>query len=122
MKRALAVLAVTGLILGSGVEAFAASGGGGSGGEGGRRTPEAKAQVKACLKQARTDHRGDRPAVREAVKACLAEAGITRAEPTPEQRERRHRARECRREVREAHPDAPREQLRDLVKECRTAD
>jgi len=46
MKRALAVLAVTGLILGSGAAAFAASGGGGSGGEGGRRTPEAKAQVK----------------------------------------------------------------------------
>jgi uncharacterized membrane protein len=36
-----------------------------------------RAALKTCVKAARTDHKGDRPAVRVAVRACLATAGIT---------------------------------------------
>lgn len=40
-----------------------------------------KAALKACVKAARTDHQGDRPAAKEAVKACLTQAGITLPAP-----------------------------------------
>lgn len=40
-----------------------------------------KAALKECVKAARADHKGDRPAVKEAVKACLTQAGITLPAP-----------------------------------------
>src|SRR5919202_26585 len=39
-------------------------------------TDEQKAQAKACIQQARADHPGDRPAIREQVKSCLQQHGI----------------------------------------------
>ena len=40
-------------------------------------TPEKKAALEDCVKAARQAHHGDRPALREAVKSCLSQAGIT---------------------------------------------
>ena len=42
--------------------------------------PEKKAALEDCVKGAREAHKGDRPALREAVKSCLSQAGITVAQ------------------------------------------
>ncbi|MGI9032112.1 MAG: hypothetical protein ACR2HY_00185 [Acidimicrobiales bacterium] len=48
-----------------------------------RLNPEQREALKACAEAARADHKGDRAGRREAVKACLADAGITRPTPAP---------------------------------------
>lgn len=68
MKRTVAVLAVAAVVLGGGTAAFAAGGG--------RPDPDTRAAAKECIRKARADHAGDRPAVRAAVKACLEQAGV----------------------------------------------
>jgi hypothetical protein len=68
MRRTLAILAVAGLVIGGGAAAFAATTGGGATGD--------RAQAKACVQQARDAHKDDKAARREAVKACLQQAGV----------------------------------------------
>ena len=62
--------------------------------------------AKACLsvaRQAAPD--ADRAALRDAVKACLDEAGIEARTPTPEQQARREAVRSCVQAAKAAHPD-----------------
>lgn len=74
MKRTLAILTVAGLVLGGGAAAFAATTGGGPGSV---PVPRARRQeAKACIRQARADHQGDRAAIRAAAKECLQRAGV----------------------------------------------
>ena len=153
MRRVLAVLVGAGIALGGGAAAWAQT----TGQDGTRREA-----ARACLSQAReaTPDAG-RAALREAVKACLAEAGIEGRTLSPEQQAKREAvkacvdaaragnpddktaaraaartcleeagitprrirarlagARECLGEVRAAHPDASRSEVRDLVNEC----
>ncbi len=167
MKRTLAVLAVSGLVIGAGATAYAVTIGG---------DPAARLQTKACVKRARADHASDdsaqraavaacltdagmtplgvgrvpkaireqikalpddkkaalvdcvkkahdanssnRMAFRDAAKACLGQAGITVPTPTPEDLARRQRAKDCMAQARRDHPDAPRAELGDAVKQC----
>jgi Spy/CpxP family protein refolding chaperone len=81
-------------------------------------TPEQRTALKDCVRQAHEAHEGDKPAFRDAAKACLAQAGITLPAPTPEQQARRQKLEDCRKQVRTDHPDASRQDLRDLVKQC----
>lgn len=153
MRRVLAVLVGTGIAVGGGAAAWAQT----TGPDGTKREA-----ARACLSQAReaTPDAG-KPALREAVKACLAEAGIEGRTLTPEQQAKRDAvkacvdaaraqnpddktaaraaakacleqagvtpgrirakvagARECLNEVRTAHPNASKSELRPLVKEC----
>lgn len=106
MKRALALLVGAGIAVGGGTAAWA--------GTTGASGPKREA-AKACVATARQEvPDGDKAALRDAVRACLEEAGIKR----PRLRARRHQIRECVAEAREANPDAGREELRPLVKEC----
>ena len=85
--------------------------------EGRTLTPEQQAKrdaVKACVDAARADHPNDKPAVRAAAKACFEQAGVTPGRI----RAKLAGARECVHEVRAAHPDASKSELRPLVKEC----
>lgn len=68
MKRTLAFLAIAGLVIGAGAAAYAATVGG---------DPAARAQAKACVDKARTDHATDDSAKHAAVAACLKDAGVT---------------------------------------------
>jgi ribosomal 50S subunit-associated protein YjgA (DUF615 family) len=106
MKRVLAVLVAAGIIVGGGV-AWAHPGG-----------PNRDA-ARACLAEAKAaDPDADRAALRQAVRQCLEAQGITRPEPTPEQRARREALRACVQSVKAANPDADRAELRRLVREC----
>lgn len=67
MKRTLAFVAIAALVIGGGAAAYAATVGG---------DPAAKAQAKACVDKARTDHASDQTAKHTAVAACLADAGV----------------------------------------------
>lgn len=83
-------------------------------------TPEQQAKrdaVKACVDTARAGNPDDKTAARAAARACLEDAGITPGRI----RARLAGARECLGEVRTAHPDASRSEVRDLVKECLAA-
>lgn len=68
MKRTLAVLALAGLVIGGGAVAYAATVGG---------DPAARAQAKACVDKARTEHANDDVAKHATVAACLKDAGVT---------------------------------------------
>lgn len=73
-----------------------------------------RAEVKACIDKARTDNPNDKAAARAAARTCLEQAGIT-----PHRlRTKLAGARECLAEVRVAHPNATRAEVRSLVKEC----
>lgn len=88
--------------------------------EGRTLTPEQQAKrdaVKACIATARSAHPDDKAAARAAAKSCLEQAGITPGHL----RARVAGARACLHEVRAAHPDASRTELRSLVKECLAA-
>lgn len=80
-------------------------------------TPEQQAKhdaVKACVDAARAQNPGDKTAARAAAKMCLEQAGVTPGRI----RAKLAGARECLSEVRAAHPDASKSELRPLVKEC----
>ena len=85
--------------------------------EGRTLTPEQQAKreaVKACLDAARAANPDDKPAARAAAKACFEQAGVTPGRI----RAKLAGARECLHDVRAAHPDATKSELRPLVKEC----
>lgn len=80
-------------------------------------TPEQQARrdaVKACITQAKADHPDDKTAARAAARSCLENAGVTPGRL----RAKLAGARECLSEVRAAHPDATKAEVRPLVKEC----
>lgn len=110
MRRVLAVLVGGAIALGGGATAWAQTAG-----------PDAtkREAARACLSQAReAAPDADRAALRAAVKACLAEAGIEGRLRRGGIRANVAGARECLSEVRAANPDASRSELRGLVKEC----
>ena len=85
--------------------------------EGRTLTPEQQAKrdaVKACVDAARAGNPDDKAAARAAARACLEDAGVTPGRI----RAKLAGARECLNEVRAAHPDAGKSELRTLVKEC----
>ena len=97
MRRVLAVLVGAGMAVGGGAAAWA-----GTAGTGG---PNREA-AKACLSAARQEAPdADRATLREAVKACLQEAGIEVRTPTPEQQAKREALRSCVEAAKAAHPD-----------------
>lgn len=80
-------------------------------------TPEQQAKrdaLKACINAARTANPTDKTAARAAAKACFEQAGVTPGRI----RAKVAGARECLHEVRAAHPNASKSELRPLVKEC----
>jgi hypothetical protein len=110
MRRVLAVLVGAGIALGGGAAAWAQT-----------ATPDGSKReaARACLSQAReAAPDADRAALREAVKACLTEAGIEGRVLPRHIRAKLAGARECLSEVRAANPEASRSELRALVKEC----
>jgi hypothetical protein len=78
-------------------------------------TPEQQARreaLRTCVKSAReATPDAERPELRDAVKACLAEAGITPGAG-------RARLRQCIEDARAANPDADRRTLAPIVREC----
>ena len=107
MRRLLAVLVGAGIAVGGGVAAWA-----------GPLGPHREA-AKACRAEARAaDPDADRPALKEAVRACLEAQGITRPERDAHVRPKLAELRECREKVRADHPEAVRAELRRLVREC----
>ncbi|HET7722006.1 MAG TPA: hypothetical protein VFK43_18690 [Acidimicrobiales bacterium] len=85
--------------------------------EGRTLTPEQQAKrdaVKACVDAARAANPDDKAAARAAARACLEDAGVTPGRI----RAKLAGARECLSEVRAAHPDASKSEVRALVKEC----
>lgn len=111
MKRVLAVLVGAGVAVGGGVAAWAGPGGG----------PHREA-AKACAADAKAaDPEIDRAALKAAVRSCLEAQGITpkgRPPITPEQQARRDALRSCLQGIKAAHPDAPKEELREAGKPC----
>jgi len=77
-----------------------------------------KAALIDCVRKAHEANAGDRKAFRAAAKPCLDQAGITITPPTPEELAKRQKAKDCLAQARKDHPDAPRDQLRDAVKQC----
>ena len=97
MRRVLAVLVGAGIAVGGGAAAWAQT----TGQDGTKREA-----ARACLSQAReaTPDAG-KPALREAVKACLAEAGIEGRTLSPEQQAKRDAVRACVDAARAGNPD-----------------
>lgn len=97
MRRVLAVLVGAGIALGGGAAAWAGT----TGASGPRREA-----AKACRGQAReAAPEADKAELREAVRACLAEAGFEARTPAPEQKARREAFRGCVAAAKAAHPD-----------------
>ena len=87
MRRVLAVLVGAGIAVGGGAAAWAETAGDGG--------PKREA-AKACLSRARQEAPdAEKGALKEAVKACLKDAGIEGRAPTPEQRAKREELRSC---------------------------
>ena len=108
MKRVLAVLVGTGIVVGGGVTVASAHPGG----------PNREA-ARACLAEARAaDPDADKAALREAVRDCLDARGITVPRPSPEQQAKREALRTCLQGVKDANPDADRARLRELAAPC----
>lgn len=97
MRRVLAVLVGAGIALGGGAAAWAQT----TGPDGTKREA-----ARACLSQAReaTPDAG-KAVLREAVKACLAEAGIEGRTLTPEQQAKRDAVKACVDAARAEHSD-----------------
>ena len=94
MKRVLAMMVGGAITVGGGAAAWA-----GTAGAGGPNREVAR----TCLAQAREEPPdADRAALREAVKACMTEAGIEVPTPTPEQQAKREAVRACVRRPKEA--------------------
>ena len=97
MRRVLAVLVGAGIAVGGSAAAWAQA----TGPDGTKREA-----ARACLSQAREATPGaDKPALREAVKACLAEAGIEGRTLTPEQQAKRDAVKACVDTARAENPD-----------------
>ena len=97
MRRVLAVLIGGGIALSGGAAAWAQT----TGPDGTKREA-----VRACRSQAReATPDADKAALREAVKACLTEAGIEGRTLTPEQQARRDAVKACVDAARAANPD-----------------
>ena len=97
MRRVLAVLVGGGIALSGGAAAWAQT----TGPDGTKREA-----ARACLSQVReAAPDADKAALREAVKACLTEAGIEGRTLTPEQQARRKAVRACVDAARAANPD-----------------
>ena len=97
MRRVLAALGGAGIAVGGGAAAWA--------GTAGADRPKREA-TKACLSVARqADPDADKAALRNAVKACLDEAGIEGRMPTPEQQAKREAVRSCVQAAKADHPD-----------------
>ena len=98
MRRVLAVLVGAGIAVGGGAAAWAQTTG-----------PDATKREagKACLAQAReATPAAGKPALREAVKACLTEAGFQGRTPTPEQQAKRASVKACVDAAKAANPDS----------------
>lgn len=113
MRRVLAVLIGAGVAAGGGAAAWAGTAG---------ADPAKREAARTCLSQAReATPDADRAALREAVRACMTEAGFEGRTPTPEQRAKREAARACVDAARSAHPDdkvAMREAARACLEEA----
>jgi hypothetical protein len=97
MRRILAVLVGAGIALGGGAAAWAQT----TGPDGTKREA-----ARACLSQAReANPDADKAALREAVKACLTEAGIEGRTLTPEQQAKRDAVKACVDAARAEHSD-----------------
>ena len=97
MRRVLAVVVGAGIALGGGAAAWAQTTG---------RDGTKREAARACLAQAReATPDADKAALREAVKACLSEAGIEGRTLTPEQQARRDAVKACIDQARAANPD-----------------
>jgi hypothetical protein len=97
MRRILAVLVGAGIALGGGAAAWAQT----TGPDGTKREA-----ARACLSQAReATPDADKAALREAVKACLTEAGIEGRTLTPEQQAKRDAVKACVDAARAEHSD-----------------
>lgn len=97
MRRVLAAVVGAGIAVGGGAAAWA--------GTAGADGPKREA-ARACLsvaRQAAPD--ADKAALRDAVKACLDEAGIEGRTPTPEQQAKREAVRSCLQGAKADHPD-----------------
>lgn len=97
MRRFLAVLVGAGIAVGGGAAAWAQT----TGPDGTKREV-----ARACLSQAReaTPDAG-KPALREAVKACMTDAGVEGRTRTPEQQAKRDAVRACVEAARAEHAD-----------------
>lgn len=97
MRRFLAVMVGAGIAVGGGAAAWAQT----TGPDGTKREV-----ARACLSQAREATPGaDKAALREAVKACMADAGIEGRALTPEQQAKRDAVKACVDAARAGNPD-----------------
>ncbi len=97
MRRFLAVLVGAGIAVGGGAAAWAQT----TGPDGTKREV-----ARACLAQAReATPAAGKPALREAVKACMADAGVEGRTRTPEQQAKRDAVRACVDAARAEHAD-----------------
>jgi hypothetical protein len=112
MKRFLAVLTLVGAVAGGTGVAWAQTSGGGD------RAARREA-FRTCVHEAKQAHPdATRAELKDAVKSCLQDKGITPRQLTPEQQERRAKLRSCVQTARSEHPDADRHTIRQAVKEC----
>jgi hypothetical protein len=110
MKRVLAVLIGAGMAVGGGAAAWA-----GTTDSGG---PNREA-AKACRAQARQEAPdASKAELRDAVRTCLAAAGIEGRTPTPEQKARRESVRSCLEAAKAANPDGDKAALRAAAAAC----
>jgi hypothetical protein len=107
MKRMIAVLAFTGVVVGGAGVAWAQT-------AGSDRAAKREA-LRTCVQQARqANPGGDKAAIREAVKSCLADQGIL-PKLTDEQKAQ---AKACLQQAKQANPDADRRTVRLAARPC----
>ncbi|HWI05479.1 MAG TPA: hypothetical protein VNT52_16860 [Acidimicrobiales bacterium] len=110
MRRVVAVLVGSAIAVGGGAAAWASTAGGPDG--------TRREAARACLSQAReATPDADKLALRQAVKACLAEAGMEGRNPSPEQRAKGQAVKACVDAARDAHPD-DKAQARAQARSC----
>src|SRR5215213_1429426 len=110
MKRLVAVLVGAGIAVGGGATAWAGTA---------RASGPNREVAKACLSQAREElPDADKAALRDAVKACLTEAGIEGRTLTPEQQAKRAALRTCVEAAKAATPGGDKAALRAAAKPC----
>ncbi len=85
----------------------------------GRGDPVLREAAKACVAEAKAANPdADRATIRQAATPCLEAAGIDVRDLTPEQEARRQALRECVKAARDGNPDAERPALREAVRAC----
>lgn len=126
MKRTIAIVAVTVLVLGGGAVAFAATTGGGGGDSPANDNSAKKAQVQDCLQKFRQANPNADPAARKAARQdCLRQAGV---DPQALARlgrfarnltqEQKDKIRQCVQDARQKDPNADRAAKRAALRTC----